>query len=233
MKPILYQLGTLADKGDIQAIKDLRDLANDAAYLLTLLTDFPVGHPGIPESQREGVAAAHEVAKHSRRWPVALNAVKEMREEDLRRFQKLEVGSLLGIRLNGKGRGFDYNQQTGFADDIFQDLEAIRLNPTLHLHPADVHPELDAEGVLTPEQSKRDWKNLAALLPPISNRSLDEWVEAGLQMCRENCNGDWHNFPWPECVKGKAGKDTDGNGSLRNAESAVRGKIRDGLKTLI
>ena len=233
MNPQLSRLRERALRGEVQAVEELRDLANQAAAMLAHLTDVPEGHPDIPEPIRAGVAAAHNVAKQSRRWPVALNAGKEMREEDLRRVRKVEVGRLLGIRISGKGRGFDYNQQTGFADDIFQELEAIRLNPTLHLHPADAHPELDAEGVLTPEQSKRDWRNLAALLPPLSKQSIDEWVAAGVELCRGWCRDDWHRFPWPECVKGKVSKDTDGNGSLRKAESAVRGKIRDGLKTLI
>jgi hypothetical protein len=227
----LHRLAKL--EADPEAIEALRDIALRAIGVLDLLTTAPADHPDTPERIRPGITAAREIAKQSARWPVALDAVKEIREDSLARWQKLEVGSAIGIRLAGKNRGFSYDEQTGFALDVFRELEAIRKNPARHLHPADAHPELAAPGRLSDEQLKRDWRNLAALLEPLTKETLPDWTTAGIERCREDCHGDWQNFPWPDCVMGKTGKDTDGNGSLRSAESAIRGKILDGLKALI
>jgi hypothetical protein len=219
--------------GNLEAIAAIRDIAIHATCILDDLTAAPVGHPDIPEAIRAGVDAAHEVARESPSWPVRLDTVQEIRAGQLRRFDKLEVGGGLGIRLEGKRRGFSYDEQTGFAHNLFQELEAIRRDPGKHLHAADIHPELAVPGVLTDEQSKRDWRNLAALLLPLSQGSLKDWEKAGLELCRDDCMGDWSRFPWPDCIEGKAAKDTDGNGTLRTTESAVKGKISDGLKNLI
>ena len=210
----VHELRILARNGDAQAVAAIRNIALHTLAVLQAIDTL-------------------DVPKHSRRWPVALDAVKEIRDSDLARFDSLEVGSLLGIRLEGKKRGFDYDEHTGFADDLFQQLDTIRRNPARHLHPADEHPELAAPGVLTESQLKRDWRNLAALLEPLTKETLPAWTSAALELCREDCMGDWSRFPWPDCVMGKAGKDTDGNGSFRSTESAVRGKISEGLAMLI
>lgn len=210
----VYELRQLARNGDAQAVAAIRDIALHALAVLDAIDTL-------------------DAPKHSRRWPVALDAVKEIRDSDLARFDKLEVGSLIGLRLEGKRRGFSYDEHTGFADDLFQQLDTIRRNPARHVHPADAHPELAAPGVLTDGQLKRDWRNLAALLEPLTKDTLPAWTSAALELCREYAMGDWNRFPWPDCVMGKAGKDTDGNGSERSVESAVRGKISQGLSMLI
>ena len=219
--------------GDHEAIAEIRDLALRAICVLDSLTGTPAGHPEIPEELRAGVAAAHDVAKHSPRWPVALNSVKEIREADLAQWHRLEAGSKLGIRLTGKNRKFSYGEQTGFALNVFNELEAIRKTPERHRHLVDIDPVFATPGFLTDEQLNRSWQNLAAVLAPLAKDSLSAWVAAGTQYCREQCDGDWSRFPWPDCVQSKVGKDSDGNGSLRTTESAIAEKLTAGLKNLI
>jgi hypothetical protein len=226
----LHRLAKL--EADPEAIEALREIALRAIGILDLLTSTPAEHPDTPERIRPGVAAAHEIAKQSARWPVAYDAILEIRKSDLARVEKLKVGSAIGIQLVGKNRGFSYDEQTGFARDVFRDLEAIRKNPERHIHPADIHPELAAPGVLTDEQSKRTWRNLAALLPPLSRDTLEEWTTAGMEFCRDECQGDFEGFTWPACAQVKIGKDTDGNGTARTAESAISGKLKAGLAKL-
>jgi hypothetical protein len=208
----VHELRKLAHEGHREAVVALRDIA---LYAIALLDDLELG----------------DAAKQSTRWPVVWDAILEKRKADIERVEALEIGSGLGIRLEGK-RVFSYNAQTGFALDVFRELEAIRKNPTRHFHPADEHPELAAPGVLTAEQSKRTWRNLAAVLPPLTKDSLDVWLAAGVELCRDDCGGDFDAFSWPSCILAKIGADSDGNGTFRTAESAVIEKLRRGLQAL-
>lgn len=209
----LHELRKLAREGHTEAVEALRDVA---LHAIALLDDLELG----------------VAAKQSTRWPVVWDAILEKRNADLDRAERLEIGSGLGIRLKGRGRGFSFNEQTGFALDVFQKLEAIRTKTTKHFHPADEHPELAAPGVLTAEQAKRTWRNLAAVLPPLTKDSLEDWVTAGVELCRDDCEGDFDAFSWPSCIMAKVGEDTDGNGTYRTAESAVIGRLKLGLRML-
>lgn len=204
----VYELRQLARNGDAQAVAAIRDIALHALAVLQVIDTL-------------------DVPKHSRRWPVALDAVKEIRDTDLARFDNLEVGSLLGIKLEGKKRGFSYDAHTGFAYEVFKRLEAARARKDQILRYMRKHPD-----------TKPNWRDLAALLEPLSKETLPAWTSAALELCRDDCMGDWNLIPWPACVmgkagSGKAGRGTDGNGSIRSTESAVRGKLKDGLKNLI
>lgn len=210
----VHELRCLARDGNAEAVAAIRDIALHAIAVLEVID-------------------LGDVPKQSARWPAAYDAILEIRKSNLARVEKLEVGSAIGIRLAGKKRGFTYDEQTGFALDVFRELEAIRLNSSRHIHPADLHPELSTPGVLTEEQLKRDWRNLAAILPELSKASLPLWTAAAVELCREYCMNDWRSFPWPDCVMGKAGKDPSGDGTLRTEESAILGKVSDGLKALI
>jgi hypothetical protein len=224
----IHRLRCLANAGDREAIAAIRDVALFAVCILDNLTDNHAGDPDIPEPMREAVAAAHALAKESPRWPVALDAVKEIREGTLARWHRLDVGSATGIRLSGK-RGFHPHEQTGFALDVFRHLDAIRRNPEGHRHIADIHPELaDVPGL--PPQT---WQNLAAMLPPLEKSSITAWADAGRELCREWCENDWSRFPWPDCAQVKAASLTDENGNETGFPSAVREKIRQGFEKLI
>jgi hypothetical protein len=209
----VHELRKLAHEGHREAVVALRDVA---LHAIALLDDLELG----------------DAAKQSTSWPVVWAAIFEKRKVDFDRAESLEIGSGLGIRLKGKGRGFYYNEQTGFALDVFREMESIRTNPRRHFHPADEHPELAAPGVLTVEQSKRTWRNLSAVLPPLTTDSLEDWVTAGMELCRDDCEGDFDAFPWPSCIMAKVGEDTDGNGTYRTAESAVIGRLKLGLRML-
>ena len=209
----LHELCKLAREGHREAVEGLRDVA---LHAIALLDALELG----------------DVPKQSTRWPLAWDAILEKRKADIDRAEALEIGSALGIRLKGKARGFSYNEQTGFALDVFREVEAIRKNPTRHFHPADEHPELAAPGVLTAQQAKRTWRNLAAVLPPLTKDSLEDWVTAGVELCRDDCEGDFDAFSWPSCIMAKVGEDTDGNGTYRTAESAVIGRLKLGLRML-
>lgn len=229
----IYQLRHRIKQGDREAVAALRDVALFAIAQLDTFATVPADHPELPEALREGAAAVQDVAADSLRWPVQWDSIKEIREPHLARVARLGIGTAAGIRLTGKARGFTYNEHTGFALDVFLQLEAIRKDSVRHVHPADLHPELDAPGVLTDEQRKRDWRNLAALLQPLDGTTRPKWTEAGVELCRDWCQGDWNRFPWTGCVARKAGTVTDDNGHERTTESAVRQKISDGLAKLI
>lgn len=235
----VYQLRALARSGDTEAVIALRDLALKSADILSDLAGVPTGHPSIPESMRPGVSAAHHVVAGSQRWPAALSAVEEIRKGEVEAWNRLGVGSAIGIRLEGSRRRMEWQHATGFALDIFHELDAIRQAPGPHHHPADVFPELDGEEMMTKEQARRSWSNLAAKLPPLTKDSLTEWTTAGLALCREWCTDphgvvDWNSFPWPEFITEKAAstKDKD-NGHLCGIESAIREKIRQGFEKLL
>lgn len=210
----IHELRILARDGDAEAVAAIRNIA---LHAITVLDCLELG----------------DVAKHSHRWPVAYNAIKEIRESDMKRAEMLEVGSAIGIKLAGKNRGFSHNQHTGFAHDLFASLDTIRRNPSCHLHPADLHPELAEPGVLTKEQLKRNWRNLAALLDQLSAENLDAWTEAAFELCQEYCMDDWNRFPWPECVNLKAAETQELTDNPRGFKSAVKTKIKNGLKSLI
>lgn len=209
----IHKLRCLANDGDAEAVAALRDIALHAIQILECVdvTDLP---------------------QNSQRWPVSYNAVKEIREADMSRAEKLGVGDSIGIRLAGK-RDFSHNTATGFSAFIYHELDAIRKQPDHHLHLADRFPDLNAPGLLTERQAKRTWANLAALLPPLTDDSLPVWVSAAMEFCLDECQGEWLRFPWPTCIVNKIGSVTDQNGTERKAESAIKGKISDGLKALI
>ncbi len=221
-----------ATHGDVESVAILRDAALTAIDALEEYS-IPDAFPDLPEGFRKAAQAARELAKNSPRWPTVWHAPGEVRKRHFGQLEKMDIGKNLGFRLDGKKRGFSYSEHTGFAYGLFLRLEKIRRLPARHVHAADAHPELAAPGVLTDAQLQRSGANLAALLEPLAKETLPAWTTAALELCREDCQGDWHRFPWPGCVRGKAGKVTDENGSERSVESAVRGKISQGLAMLI
>lgn len=217
----IYGLRKLAESGDHASIIALRDLA---LYAIDRLDDLRWKPYELPP----------EIPRNSTRWPIAYSAIQEERETTLASIEKLEIGADIGVRLEGKKRSIDYTGQTGFALDIFHRLDRIRRNPQpWHFHPADIHPELNAPGILLPEQARRTWENLAAQLPSLKKESLAKWHTAALELCRDDCQDNFDRFPWPSFIQSKIGSSTDGDGGQRKAESAVKGKILEGLKSLI
>jgi hypothetical protein len=185
--------------------------------------------------ERDGATAAavRELAGYSLAWPVSLSSFDVERKRDMEKYNALAVGSKEDMRKSekaGSPRVFDYQSQTGFARDIKIRLEEARTDPRNDKHVADIFPELKG---LTEEQSKRSWKQLAAMLPAFSKESLPKWVEAGVELCRDDCMGDWSRFPWPDCVKGKVGKSKSKyDASVGQAEAIVREKLLEGLLKL-
>jgi hypothetical protein len=251
----IHALERLAETGDIEAVAAIRDIGLRAAAALENLTTH-TETPGLPPSLAEAGRTARQLAKESRAWPVAYHSIKEIRTEDFGRVEILEVGGDLGVARTGKNRGMRYTQQTGFALEFHRKLEGIRRNPEGHRHPAETHPEL--ADFLTPAQNYRTWRHLAAELEPLTRDSAKRWEDAAVELCRDLCrakpdpwqwghrmgaNGleiiaedmaaDWSKFPFPAAILAKAGKDPSGDGTLRPIESAIRGKISEGLNKLI
>jgi hypothetical protein len=247
----LSQIGRIAKSGDLDALAALRDLACKAADMLANLTDPPHDHPDTPASIREGSKKAKELARDSRRWPCALDALAEKRKNQLAKWDALEVGGAIGIRLSGKNRGFDYWQKAGFALDLFERLEAERKNPDpWHADIFEAFPSIEKDLLAEFQESRKcwiiekekgleelrkvpSWQTYAAKLPPLSMESLKQWTEAGLEICRADCEGNFDNFEFPKAITCKAGRKTEENGHLRTIESAIREKISEGLKALI
>lgn len=237
---ILRQLA--ARQGDPEAVKALRDIGLKAASILRNLTIYP-DTDETPAVFRDGVAVAKQVAGESAEWPATYHAISEIRKKVQSQTDNLGVGSSLSMRIVGTARGFNYNSQTGFAYDLFNRIEEVRLNPDDHFHITKNHPELVEDGILTESQMRFTWQNLAAMLPLLSLDSLDLWVAACIELCREDCEGIWEDFPWSECVisrlitnKKKAleeQKGADGSGNEKSTKIAVNEKISEGLKSLI
>jgi|GEM_PF-6189756 len=252
--------------GNPEAIAALRDIALRAIGILDNLTCHTPGHPDTPEAIRLAVDTAHEVAARSFNWPVSWNAIQEIREPHLGKIHKdkktdgtgrvgkLRIGRKLGIRTDGNARGRprEFDGLSGFGLDVWQELEAERVNPRRQAHAADIHPELAAPGVLTDDYLRRDWKQLAALLEPLSSDSLETWVAAGAKLC-ESWTEEWrlenhptipdlpkirkiprwNRFPWIESIKSKATETQQGTRGLRGAKATIPGKIRSALKSIL
>lgn len=208
MNPNISALRKKALAGDHEAIAALRDLALQVIATLDSLTSVPAGHPEIPEDIRAGVDAAHEVAKRSLRWPVAWDAIQEIREPHLGkvlkdkkqdgtgRIGKMGIGSKVGIRVDkrpGAGRPRDFGPHgiSGFGLNVWQELETERTSPNREPHIADKQPKpISPKGenwtwgdVLSESQLVRRWEQLAAILPPLAADTLESWVNAGTKLC--------------------------------------------------
>jgi hypothetical protein len=186
---------------------------------------------------------------------------------------RLGIGGKLGIRVDKKHgqkkpRNFSRHSQTGLALDVWMELEAERTNPSRSPHIADTCPDVaaaiarhaaavtadDPEAgeliVLSKKKLKRDWKQLAAMLEPLSLETLDSWVVAGVELCRHwsgNLTPEtpfpgvtsfrmveaWDSFPWGDAVRSKATEAQVLTSKLRGTKSAVQTKIRTGLMSLI
>jgi hypothetical protein len=199
----VHELRELADQGDVLAVAAIRNIGLMVADTLATIDAL-----GVPQK--------------SIRWPVALDAVKEIRATQITSFEELEVGKKQGTKLEGKRRGFSHGSQTGFAYELKKEIDTARGRRAEILDYLTKHPDTETS-----------WREMAARLPDLTKESLADWTAAALELCREYCMGDWSLFPLPDCVDSKAGKDTDGNGSLRKIESAMYGKISEGLAKLI
>lgn len=250
----IHELRCLANTGDIEAIAAIRDVALYAIRVLQNLT-LHASTPDLPDNYVEAGKNALQLAKESRFWPMAWDAIQEPREADLVRIKTLEIGRDLGIRLDrkpgpGRPRDFSSHGQTGVALDVWQSLEAIRKNPSGHLHHADIHPELVP--FLLEKQLRRNGKNLAALLEPLSESSLPAWVAAGVEHCRDECSNsvftpdlhdpavmrmdmleNWENFPFGDCVKTRARSQYGESKKPLGTEKSVENKLRAGLTSLL
>jgi hypothetical protein len=252
----IHQLRCLALVGDPEAIAAIRDVALYACNTLQNLI-LNATNSDLPDNHIEAGKNALQLAKRSTRWPVAYDSIQEIRDADFSKLETLEIGSAIGIRLIGK-RGMSYAEQTGFALDVFSELDAIRRHPEEHRHITTDFPKLASRGALTPAQNHRTWRHLAAELAPLAKDSLSAWILAGMEYCRDLCrnkpepcqwghrtgkNGleiipedmavDWSKFPWPATLTSKVGIDPSGDGWIRTEESAIRQKISEGLKALI
>lgn len=196
-------LRKLAEAGNHEAVAAIRDIALNAIHAL--------------ESIDLG-----DVPKQSRRWPVVWNAIEEIRRKDFARFEDLEIGNAIGIRTAGKNRGFKPEQPAGLAEELFRWIEPVRLRGAGILDYLKRHPE-----------AVPNWRDRAALLQPLSCESLPAWADLALEVFIEWRMDDLTETPLPAGAQSKVGRDTDGNGSLRTPESAIRDKISEGLKLLI
>ena len=230
----LHFLRQLASRqGDPEAVKALRDIGLKAADILTSITTHS-DTDETPAVFRNGVTIAKQVANESLRWPIAYDAISEIRKKARSQTDNLGVGSSLSMRIVGTARGFNYNSQTGFAYDLFNRIEEVRLNPDDHFHITKNHPEWLEDGVLTESQMRSTWQKIAADLPPLSIESHERWFDACMMLCGEDCEGDWEDFPWPKCVTSKQdAKPKDGDGSRRWMHRLVIDEISKGLKMLI
>lgn len=230
----IFKIRQAAKYGDAEAVKALRDLALKAVDDLTRLTEGPHDLDHLPLGIREGAKLARHLARHSHRWPCALDSLTERRRKQLEAWNQLEVGSAIALRREGKNRGLDYEQVTGFALDLFMRLEAVRTeNKPCDHHLTDIFPGEIAPENLTEKQREKSWQNLAVNLPPLSKESLSQWTEAAMRICHDDSEGDLANFDFPKILTVKAGRMTDENGHLRTIESALKEKISHGLKSLI
>lgn len=195
------ELMQLANVGNAEAVEALRNIAIHAIDALESLRDEPT---------------ARAIAATSHAWPAKLEAVKELRVKSLERWKALEVGSAIGIRLDGK-RGFAPEERTGLAYELFREIEAARNRREQIREYLQRHPD-----------SPRNWRDSAAEIPPLSRATAPQWVEVAIEYLRENRIGDW--TPVPEFAAGSIGRFN--NGSFMETETVLRDKLKDGFQKL-
>lgn len=122
-----------AHRGDSEAIAALRDIALQAIAALNSLTFAPPNHPGIPESIRGGVAAAHDLAKQSHHWPVIIPALEDGRDKIVASRIPSTLGESLPypVKIVGKDkpRCSDNSSRLGFTFGVFLALEKAKQFP--------------------------------------------------------------------------------------------------------
>lgn len=118
----IAQIAAHADAhGDPEAVSQLAQIAGAAIMRL----DFLLGR----ESDRptpQGRKAAQTAASESRMWPAYLSAHKDQRDQELKAFAEIGVGTALGYRIEGKNRGFDSEQVTGWVEGLLRDAKLNR-----------------------------------------------------------------------------------------------------------
>lgn len=214
--------------GDTVAVEALRDLSNRAASFLRNYgchekQDLPMG-------MRGATAAIRQVAAKSKNWPCGLSAIAENRRDDLRLWERLDVGNALGMRLrslkhtlaDGKGRDFDALTQTGWAEMIHHLITVYQK----HGRAALVHLQRNSS---FPAGS---WEDAIRALPPLSKASLAAWTDAALGMLEALSNGDFTEFECLPFIRMKAASIDDENGHVAGSKKAVRQKISEGFKAL-
>lgn len=107
-----------ATRGDTSAALGLAAIGNAAAGHLNAIASHPEGYAG-----RD---AAETAAADCDRWPVSINAIRELRRYDL----PPTLGNNLPVRTDNKrARNFNYLTRTGFSLSVLQDMNRDGLPP--------------------------------------------------------------------------------------------------------
>lgn len=85
---------------------------------------------------------------------------------------------------------------------------------------------VDSEGrsIVKPTLSSV-WERKAALLPPLENKTIDEWVSAALFYLGYCCNGQFENQKWPQTVDSASRK-------FNSLRRGIRNTLKQGFETI-
>lgn len=161
-------------------------------------------------------------ARSSFFWPIVAEAVEDQRPNRTEgQIQRLRLGEELPIRVarqrkQGGTRSFDPASQTGFALEVFSQLYSVQ-------------KEFPGLG-----EKVSDWVLLARRLPPFApDKVLPEWLDAGMALLCERCEGKWERFGKSlPSVEGRAGWRARSS-RKHNWERAVRDILEAGLFSLL
>lgn len=210
----------LAARGDEVAAAGLVTASAAAAGHVEALASRPAGHPvrGIMD----------ELAATAARWTVNIPAIEELRPGAMSAIPT-GLGTALPYRVQKgatKPRNFN-GGPTGEAFDPFHELDEIRKKTT----------ESDKEALesiwhLLPSHMQEDWRNMAVLLPPLSDspQVIAQWKNAGIRWAEDQCQGQWKAFPWSAEILVRANQKT--NSRKIGIETAVKEYLGKGFKSL-
>ena len=91
-----------------------------------------------------------------------------------------------------------------------------------------------AQGTLVPcgyEKNWKEWKHL----PIFSEKNLERWIVAALNLADAICDGKWDQYPWPSSLisEGKQRQKNTGAKLATGCKAAVKSWINEGFENLL
>ncbi len=163
----------------------------------------------------------HKLARNSTIWPVTFSAYQYARNHVVSHIQpNLNLGSSFDVDFSTENRSIDGPGPAAIAMEFFLTLERERMKSRSASHlaefkradeDADENLELKTPyktGIVTTGISQSNpiwnasnsWLRKAALLEPLENSTVGEWVTAAYYLAASKCNGDFTDYPWSASI---------------------------------
>jgi len=190
------------------------------------------------------------VAGFSGAWPIQVSAVADKRKDSTENYvSSLKLANKLPIRVlpkpgSGGSRNMKPGSETSFALEV---LEWLCIEREVYFSVSQLY-ELGIPQ--ESEEAKRQVKNCEDILdsrmwlsgkvqirmdklPEFSSdeESQTKWLEAAMAFAEAECESDWENYSWPQCIN-KRIKQCVKKGISPDAEKTVKEALAYGLKNL-